>query len=99
MERYPSPKLATEIHFHYLKIAFNFEQKYFFRNNLKPIIISRRTPKSSAYGFCDISSRFQDIGNFSYFYIYCSISNAVSGVVKCILAASFALGYVSIQLS
>jgi len=47
MERYLSPKLAAEIHTGTLKIASSLEQKYFFINNLKPILISSRTPKSS----------------------------------------------------
>jgi len=49
MERYPSPKLAAEIHFYYLKNSVQFgAKKYLFRHNLKPIIIPCRTPKSSA---------------------------------------------------
>jgi len=30
MERYPSPKLAADIHLTTSKISFNYEQKYFF---------------------------------------------------------------------
>jgi len=70
MERYPSPKLAIEIHFYYPKIALNLEQKICIRYNLKPIIICRTSKSGALLGFCDISSRFQYIGNFSCFHIF-----------------------------
>jgi len=74
-EKFPSLKIAPEIYFHYLKKAFNFE--YFFRYNLKLIIILHRTlMKIFFLLFCDIFSRSQEIGNFRYFIFSCSIFNA-----------------------
>jgi len=101
------------------KITFNFDQKYFFRPNFKPVIIPCWASKSSVQGvtscwksvhrisstsweiwrLCDISSRFQDICNFSCFYIFVQFLTLLIRLKECIPAASFGLWYLSLQLS
>jgi len=62
-----APNLLLKFIFTALKIAWNFEQKYFFRDNLKPIIIPWRTPKSSAQDW-----------NFEDFAIFPAVSKLLA---------------------
>jgi len=79
-----------------LKIALKLN-KIFFVEIIEQQLFLTETQKVvlnlNFWGFCDISSRFQEIP------LFCSISYAVFNVVKMNFGVKFGLGYLPIPLS
>ena len=109
VERYPSLKLAAEIHFYYLKNSVQFGTEHIFCDKLKKktIIIPCRV------GYLRVTSIAEIFKNFTIFpavskinllaifvfLTFCQILMQFLKLEKCVLAASFGLRYLFIQLS